>query len=96
MRNLGGAIGIALIDTIIYSRAPTHAAKLRDRLVAGDLEVMQTLGVTPDMIGPSLLAPKTQAMLAPLIDKLAFVEAINDAWALALVNLAVTRRPRDP
>ena len=42
------------------------------------------------MLGPSLLAPKTQAMLAPLIDKLAFVEAINDAWALvALLTLAV-------
>jgi len=41
------------------------------------------------MIGPSLLAPKTQAILAPLIEKVAFVEAINDAWAMALVTLAV-------
>ena len=41
------------------------------------------------MIGPSLLAPKTQAILAPLIEKVAFVEAINDAWAMALVALAV-------
>jgi DHA2 family multidrug resistance protein len=90
MRNLGGAIGIALIDTIIYTRAPIHAHKLSDRLAAGDLDVMKTLGVTPDMIGPSILAPKTQAMLAPLIDKAAFVEAINDAWALvALITLAV-------
>jgi DHA2 family multidrug resistance protein len=90
MRNLGGAIGIALIDTVIYSRAPIHARELRDRLAAGDLDLMKTLGVTPDMIGPSLLAPKTQAMLAPLIDKLAFVEAINDAWAVvALMTLAV-------
>ena len=90
MRNLGGAIGIALIDTVIYTRAPIHARELRDRLAAGDLDVMKTLGVTPDMIGPSLLAPKTQAMLAPLIDKVAFVEAINDAWALvALMTLAV-------
>ena len=46
--------------------------------------------MTPDMLGPSLLAPKTQAMLAPLIDKVAFVEAINDAWAvMALMTLAV-------
>jgi DHA2 family multidrug resistance protein len=90
MRNLGGAIGIALIDTIIYTRAPIHAGKYTDRLAAGDLDVMRTLGVTPDMLGPALLTPKTQAMLAPLIDKLAFVEAINDAWALvALMTLAV-------
>ncbi len=88
MRNLGGAIGIALIDTIIYTRAPIHAAKLRDGLFAGDLDVMRTLGVTPDMIDPSLLAPKTQAILATLIEKVAFVEAINDAWAvIALMTL---------
>jgi DHA2 family multidrug resistance protein len=89
MRNLGGAIGIALIDTIVYTRAPIHARKLFDRLAAGDLDVMKTLGVTPDMIGPSILAPKTQALLAPIIDKVAFAEAINDAWALvALLTLA--------
>jgi len=89
MRNLGGAIGIALIDTVIYTRAPIHARKLWDRLAAGDLDVMRTLGVTPDMLGPSLLVPKTQALLAPLIDKVAFAEAINDAWALvALMTLA--------
>jgi MFS transporter, DHA2 family, multidrug resistance protein len=88
MRNLGGAIGIALIDTVIYTRAPIHGRKLWDRLAAGDLDVMRTLGVTPDMLGPSLLAPQTQAALAPLIDKVAFTEAINDAWALvALVTL---------
>ena len=40
--------------------------------------MLKTLCVTPDMIGPSLLAPKTQAILAPLIEKVAFVEAIND------------------
>jgi hypothetical protein len=41
------------------------------------------------MLGPSLLAPQTQAALSPLIDKMAFTEAINDAWALvALMTLA--------
>ena len=100
MRNLGGAIGIALIDTVIYTRAPIHARKLWDRLAAGDLDVMRTLGVTPDMLGPSLLVPKTQAVLAPLVDKVAFVEAINDAWALvtlitlaALVAVPLARTP---
>ena len=36
-------------------------------------------------------------MLAPLIDKVAFVEAINDAWALvALLTLAVMVPCRSP
>ena len=44
------------------------------------------------MLGPSLRPTQDQAMLAPLIDKVAFVEAINDAWALvALMTLAALR-----
>jgi DHA2 family multidrug resistance protein len=90
MRNLGGAIGIALIDTVIYTRAPIHAREFSDRVAAGNLDTMNTLGVTPDMLGLGLADPKTQAILAPLIDKVAFAEAINDAWALvALLTLAV-------
>ncbi|MBC7480151.1 MAG: DHA2 family efflux MFS transporter permease subunit, partial [Pseudorhodobacter sp.] len=38
MRNLGGATGLALIDTVIYSRAPAHATALLARLQAGDAD----------------------------------------------------------
>ena len=31
MRNLGGAIGLALIDTTIYTRADTHGQAIADR-----------------------------------------------------------------
>lgn len=89
MRNLGGAIGIAIIDTVIYTRAPEHARTLVNRLAAGDLDTVKMLGIPPDALGPALLDPKKQAMLAPLVDKVAFVEAINDAWTLvALTTLA--------
>ena len=37
MRNLGGAIGIAVIDTILYGRTIGHGEALRDRLIAGDV-----------------------------------------------------------
>ena len=43
MRNLGGAIGIALIDTILYGRTGGHAAALRDRLIAGDITATQAI-----------------------------------------------------
>ena len=36
MRNLGGAIGLAVIDTILEQRAPAHVASLVARLQAGD------------------------------------------------------------
>src|SRR5207302_2353349 len=37
MRNLGGAIGIALIDTILYGRSAMYAEDFRVRLMAGDV-----------------------------------------------------------
>jgi DHA2 family multidrug resistance protein len=89
MRNLGGAIGIAIIDTVIYTRAPEHARTLVSRLAAGDLDAVKLLGIPPDALGSALLDPEKQAMLAPLVDKVAFVDAVNDAWALvALTTLA--------
>jgi MFS transporter, DHA2 family, multidrug resistance protein len=89
MRNLGGAIGIALIDTVIYTRAPEHAQAIVSRLAAGDLDTVKSLDIPTDVLASALLDPEKQAMLAPLIDKVAFVEAINDAWALvALMTIA--------
>jgi DHA2 family multidrug resistance protein len=89
MRNLGGAIGIAVIDTVIYSRAPEHARTLFDRLAAGDAGAAKTLGLPADAWQAALLDPEKQAMLPPLIDRVAFAQAINEAWALiALATLA--------
>jgi MFS transporter, DHA2 family, multidrug resistance protein len=86
MRNLGGAIGIAVIDTVIYSRAPEHARTLVDRLAAGDVGAMKTLGVAPDIVGMALFDPGKRATLAALVDKVAFVEATNDAWSLVAIT----------
>jgi DHA2 family multidrug resistance protein len=85
MRNLGGAIGIAVIDTVIYTRAPEHAQTLISRLAAGDIETVRRLGLSPEVFGSALLIPEKQALLAPLIDKFSFAEGINDAWALIAV-----------
>src|SRR5262249_48612308 len=72
-----------------YSRAPVHARQFSDRLAAGDLDTIRTLGLPPGMTGPALLTPQGHAMVAPLIDRAAYVEAINDAWAfVALVTVA--------
>jgi DHA2 family multidrug resistance protein len=84
MRNLGGAIGIALIDTVIWSRAPVHADKLLTRLRAGDLDVARSIGI-PDIYlssPPSLTDPVVQALVQPLLERAGLVAAINDAWAM--------------
>jgi hypothetical protein len=38
MRNLGGAIGLAMIDTVIYTRSPALGAGFMERLQALPLD----------------------------------------------------------
>ncbi len=46
-RNLGGAIGIALIDTVIFTRSAEHAARLTDLLTADPQRLPQSWGLAP-------------------------------------------------
>jgi DHA2 family multidrug resistance protein len=96
MRNLGGAIGLALIDTIIYGRAPVLATGIVDRLKAGDIPTARAVGIPIDdflafhaQMSPSQpIDPDIQALLTPLVQKLALSNAIDEAWlALALITV---------
>ena len=97
-RNLGGAIGLALIDTIIYGLAPAHGNAILAHLQAGDLATAAAIGIPPAMMtaGPAALGdPSVRALVAPLIDKAAFAETSNLAWALiaAVSVVALTALP---
>lgn len=88
MRNLGGAIGLALIDTVIYGRAPILGRQILSRLQAGDTETAQALGIPLALFTSRIGQPinaATTAVLTPLIEKLALVRAINEAWLLLAV-----------
>lgn len=88
MRNLGGAIGLALIDTVIYGRAPAHAQAIVARLQSGNLETARAVGIPLELFAqraPGPVDPAIQTLLAPLVERQALVEAINDAWALVAV-----------
>ncbi|HZX83525.1 MAG TPA: MFS transporter, partial [Reyranella sp.] len=90
MRNLGGAIGIALIDTVMFGRAPIHAEALKQRLLAGDTSAATIVGLPADALSAVTmpLDPAIEAFVRPLVEKAALVQAINDAWAmLACVTL---------
>ena len=50
MRNLGGAIGLALIDTVIYGRAPILAEEIGQRLKRGDVSVSPLVGIPPETV----------------------------------------------
>ena len=85
MRNLGGAVGLALLDTVIYSRVPVLAADLEARLAAGDASAAALVGIPAGIFASRPLGPldqATQALIAPMIEKAAFAAAINEAWAL--------------
>jgi MFS transporter, DHA2 family, multidrug resistance protein len=92
MRNLGGAIGLALIDTVIYGRSPVLGNAIIDRLQAGDIAAAKLVGLPIGIFAarsPSPLDAATREMLRPLVEKAALVQAINEAWAIvALLTVA--------
>ena len=92
MRNLGGAIGLALIDTVIYTRAPHHAERIMAKLEAGDVATARFVGIPLDLFtdsAPGPAPPAAMRLLSPLVEKAALVQAINDAWAMvAILTLA--------
>ncbi|MEM8949598.1 MAG: DHA2 family efflux MFS transporter permease subunit [Pseudomonadota bacterium] len=105
MRNLGGAIGLALIDTVIYARAPIHAEALAERLKQGDIEAGRTVGL-PDgvMKGEPIgeITASMEAFVRPHLEKAGLVAAINEAWTLlagvtffglAALLLVIGKRP---
>ncbi len=88
MRNLGGAIGLALIDTVIYGRAPRYGVEIAHRLQNGDMATAKFVGLPLDVFAARWNAPLnagTRAMLEPLINDAALTQAINDAWAMVAI-----------
>jgi MFS transporter, DHA2 family, multidrug resistance protein len=88
MRNLGGAIGLALIDTVIYTRSPLHGATILGKLKAGDIATAKLVGLPLNIFAKYPTGPldsSTSAMLRPFIEKAAMVQAINEAWTMVAV-----------
>jgi len=84
-RNLGGAIGLALIDTIIYGRAPVWGNWIKDHLLKGDVKVAEAVGIPIDAFLAARGQPiddDTRELLRPMVEKLALVHAINEAWLI--------------
>ena len=107
MRNLGGAIGLALIDTIIERRAPVHVQALVARLQAGDAAAARFVGLPTERFTGVPLGPidrATRDLVEPLVRRAGFAAALNDAWifvgALLLLSLLLLplmrRAPASP
>jgi DHA2 family multidrug resistance protein len=93
MRNLGGAIGLALIDTVLDLRIPAHVEAIVARLQAGDASAARLVGLPPERFAGvpiGAVDDATRALIAPLVERAGLVAAFNDAWlvigALILVS----------
>ena len=83
MRNLGGAMGIAAIDTILTERTPGHVASLVARLQAGDPLAAALAGLPTGPfhnhpMGP--VDPITKALIEPMVQRAALTQSCNEAW----------------
>jgi DHA2 family multidrug resistance protein len=88
MRNLGGALGLAMIDTVIYTRSPVLGVAITERLQAGDIDTAKFVGIPVDMFVARPVGPvdgPIQAMVQSLVEKAALVQAINEAWIVIAV-----------
>ena len=85
MRNLGGAIGLALIDTVIYSRSSLHVGEITKNLMAHDVSTARFVGIPLDLFAAHQSGPldaMSQTLLNLLVEKAALTLAINDAWMM--------------
>ena len=85
MRNLGGAVGLALIDTVIWTRAPEHSRILLARLKDGDVDAARAIGIRESFLSgplPSPDNPLVQAYVRPLLERAGLAAATNEAWAM--------------
>src|SRR5665213_2880508 len=91
MRNLGGAIGIALIDTVVYGRAPVLGRAIATRLQEGDVETAKAVGIPLSAFVSPTSMPTADEMtsVARMVHRLALVEAINEAWLMMAVLTVV-------
>jgi DHA2 family multidrug resistance protein len=92
MRNLGGAIGLALIDTVIYTRTPRIGETIMERLAAGDIDTARSIGVPLDLFKdhpPGPISAETMQILEPLVKVAAQARSINEAWMLIAVLTAL-------
>jgi MFS transporter, DHA2 family, multidrug resistance protein len=102
MRNIGGAVGLALVDTIIENRSAHHADLIAQQLQAGDRAMAAFVGLPLERFTGQPLGPidaTAQEFARPLVERAAATMSFNDAWtalaaivALSLVLVVFVKR----
>jgi len=102
LRNVGGAVGIGVVDTVVNIRPHDIASRLLDELVKGKAATAAFVGIPRDLLNGVDLAhadPGDVAFVKPIIARAAATVAFNEAWIvigsiliLALVLAPLLRR----
>jgi DHA2 family multidrug resistance protein len=83
MRNIGGAVGIGVVDTIVNIRPHDIAARLMDELVSGKAATAAFVGIPKELLAGVDIAhadPGDIAFVRPIIARAAATIAFNEAW----------------
>ena len=102
MRNLGGAVGLAVINEVLNDRTDLHISRLQDRVTWGNTMAVETLNNFAQRLqgmGDSTLMAMKQ--LSQLVHRQAAVMGYGDAFfmlslfyvALSLLVLFVNKPP---
>jgi DHA2 family multidrug resistance protein len=87
MRNLGGAIGIATVNTWLSDFARVQAARFAEALGHGPVAAQQMLGALADRMGANTPDPErarlmAEALIANAVGRQALTVAFNDVFRL--------------
>ncbi len=106
MRNVGGAVGIGLVDTIVNVRPAAIGARIAAELTAGSRRTAEYVGLPAYLFTGRALGhvdPTQMAFARPLVERAAATIAFNEAWMLVgalmlapLVALPLLRREERP
>ena len=80
-RALGGVIGIALIDTILFTRTAEFADRIKDMMTATPQAAADLLAISPDEL-PDPDDPMGVLGVMDTIQEAAVTMAVNEAWML--------------
>lgn len=94
VRNLGGAIGIALLATLVDHRTQLHAWHLKEQLITGSQSTTQGLVQLEQTliwqgVDPALAAEQALLLTAQLIQREAAIMAYSDAFMVIGAGLFV-------
>ena len=80
-RALGGVIGIALIDTILFSRSAEHADRIKDMMTADPEAAARMMQIPVDEL-PDPADPLGLMGVMDMIQETSVTLAVNEAWLM--------------